>query len=210
MSPICIRTLACVALFACSSVDALAEFGRTRGSFNVSGGAATYTIPVWTPPGPNGLTPSIALTYNSTSGNGVGGVGWHISAVSSIERCARTKHQDTNAGAVDLTLNDRFCIGGNRLRLYGGTAYGAVGSVYYTEIADYSRITAYGTAGNGPAYFIVEAKTGVFKDIKTDGPPELGTCVSNALNGLTLPEPDDNHGDATFSYQFTVGAPAAS
>jgi hypothetical protein len=147
-------------LFASSS-PAFAEFGRTNGTFGVSGGAANYTIPVWTPPGPNGLTPSIALTYSSASGNGVGGVGWHLSAVSSIERCARTKHQDTNAGAVDLTSNDRFCIGGNRLRLHSGASYGAAGSVYFTEIADYSRITAYGAAGNGPAYFIVEAKNGL-------------------------------------------------
>ena len=65
-------------------------------------------------------------------------------------------------------------------------------------------------AGTVNVHFIVEAKTGVFKDIKTDGPAELGTCVSNALNGLTLPSPDDNNGDATFSYQFAVGAPAAS
>ena len=65
-------------------------------------------------------------------------------------------------------------------------------------------------AGTVNVKFIVEAKTGAFKDIKTDGPAELGTCVSNALNGLTLPGPDDNNGDATFVYQFTVGAPAAS
>ena len=59
--------------------------------------------------------------------------------------------------------------------------------------------------------FTVEHKTGAFKDIKTDGPAELGTCVSTALTGLTLSPPDDGHaGDATFVYDFTVGAPAAS
>jgi hypothetical protein len=66
-------------------------------------------------------------------------------------------------------------------------------------------------AGNVTVHFTVEHKTGVFKDITTDGPPELGTCVSNALNGLVLAPPDDGHtGDATFVYAFTVGAPAAS
>ena len=66
-------------------------------------------------------------------------------------------------------------------------------------------------AGTVTVKFTVEFKTGAFKDIKTDGPAELGTCVSNALNGLVLVPPDDGHmGDATYVYEFTVGAPAAS
>jgi hypothetical protein len=61
--------------------------GRTAGSFAVnSAGAATYTIPIWAPPGPNGLQPSVALAYNSQSGNGYVGVGWNISGLSSIYR----------------------------------------------------------------------------------------------------------------------------
>jgi hypothetical protein len=95
------------------------------------------------------MTPSIALGYDSQGKNGVGGVGWSLAAVSSIERCDRTVGQDGADGAVDLSLNDRFCINGNRLRLISGT-YGASGSVYYTEFADFSRITAQGIAGNGP------------------------------------------------------------
>jgi RHS repeat-associated protein len=155
------RLVAVSAVLAVISTPSAAEYGRTMGAFNVSGGAATYTIPIWTPPGPNGMTPSIALTYSSASGNGVGGVGWHLSAVSSIERCNRNAHQDGGGGGpVTLTMNDRFCIGGNRLRAVSGT-YGAAGSVYHTEMADYSRITAYGTTGNGPQYFVVEAKSGL-------------------------------------------------
>jgi hypothetical protein len=66
-------------------------------------------------------------------------------------------------------------------------------------------------AGTVTVKFTVEHKTGVFKDIKTDGPADLGTCVSNALQGLTLQPPDDGHaGDATYTYQFTVGEPAKS
>jgi len=87
-------------------------------------------------------------------------MGWSLSAVSSIERCERTKHQDGNAAPVDLTVNDKFCIGGSRLRLVSGT-YGSNGSVYYTEVADYSRITAAGVVGSGPDHFTVEAKSGL-------------------------------------------------
>lgn len=65
-------------------------------------------------------------------------------------------------------------------------------------------------SGKVTVKFTVEMKTGTFKDVKTDGPAELGTCVSNALNGLVLTPGDSNNGDATFVYEFTVGAPAAS
>jgi hypothetical protein len=65
-------------------------------------------------------------------------------------------------------------------------------------------------AGKVTVKFAVEMKTGAFKDVKTDGPAELGTCVSGALTGLVLDPGDINNGDATFVYEFTVGAPAAS
>jgi RHS repeat-associated protein len=168
-----------VVLFVClAEVAAAVDYGRTPGSFGVSGGNATYSIPIWTPPGPGGVAPNIALSYNSSGANGVGGVGWHLSAVSSIERCSRTNSQDGNGAAVDLTLLDRYCIGGNRLRLSSGS-YGAASSVYFTEIADYSRITAYGSAGNGPQYFVVEAKSGIKYEygVTTSSRVVLGTTV---------------------------------
>lgn len=65
-------------------------------------------------------------------------------------------------------------------------------------------------SGTVTVHFGVEMKTGAFKDIKTDGPAELGTCVSTALSGLVLNPGDANNGDATFVYEFSVGAPAAS
>ncbi len=156
------------------------DYGRTQGSFSVSpSGAATYTIPIWTPPGPNGVTPSLSLSYSSQGGNGLAGVGWGLAAVSSIERCNRTKHQDGNGGAVELSGNDRYCMGGNRLRIGSGT-YGAASSVYYTEIADYSRVTASSiVVGNGPQSFIVEAKSGLKFEYgdTTDSRVVLGSTV---------------------------------
>jgi hypothetical protein len=79
--------------------------------------------------------------------------------------------------------------------------------------ACYDNILKSNKTANGTVTvkFTVEHKTGVFKDIKTEGPADLGACVSNALNGLTLQPPDDGHaGDATYTYQFTVGEPAKS
>jgi virulence plasmid B protein len=134
--------------------------GRTKGTFAVNQvGAATYTIPIWAPPGPQGMQPHIALTYNSQQGNGYVGVGWSVSRLSSIYRCNLTYAQDAAPAAVALVTGDGYCMDGQRLRLTGGT-YGEAGSTYQTEVANFENVTAYGAAGNGPAYFIVQDRNG--------------------------------------------------
>jgi hypothetical protein len=137
--------------------------GRTAGQFAVSAmGAATYQIPIWTPPGARGLEPHLAITYASGSPDGMMGPGWNVSGLSSISRCNKTYAENGGSpAAVTLTTSDDFCIDGNRLRVTSGT-YGAAGSQYMTEIATFSRATSYGTAGNGPSYFIVEGKDGLY------------------------------------------------
>ncbi len=135
--------------------------GRTEGVFGVSSlGAATYRVPIWLPPGPRGLQPDLALTYNSQDDNGVIGVGWSLSGLSSIERCNKTKAQDGSAGSVALTTADRFCLNGNRLRLTSATDYGVAGSTYQTEIDDLTVVTAHESEGNGPRYFTARTRDG--------------------------------------------------
>ncbi len=144
----------------CLCSTALAAVGRTVGSYAVSAtGAATYTIPIWAPRGPNGLQPHLALSYDSQSSSGYVGVGWALSGISSITRCNSTVAQDGAAAPVALATNDPLCLDGQRLRVTGGT-YGTAGSTYQTEIANFEQVTAYGSAGNGPSYFIVQAPNG--------------------------------------------------
>lgn len=202
-----IRALRVMAAFGClgiASSTLAVDIGRTQGSFGVSAsGAATYNIPIWTPPGPNGVTPNLSLSYSSEGGNGLGGVGWNLGATSSIERCSRTQHQDGGAAPVALNLSDRFCIGGNRLRLQTGS-YGVAGSTYFTEIADYSRITAHGIAGDGPEYFIVEAKNGLAYEYgKTSSSRVvLGTT---ALRWMLSKVYDRNDNNIAISYNNSTG-----
>ncbi len=162
-----VRSLGRIGLLA-TSIFTLALFstrleaavGRTPGTFGVSPqGAATYTIPIAAPPGPNGLQPQIALSYNSQQGNGTLGVGWNLTGLSSIYRCNLTYAQDAAPAPVSLSTSDGYCLDGQRLRLTSGT-YGADGSTYQTEITDFRNVTAYGSAGNGPAYFVVKTPDG--------------------------------------------------
>jgi YD repeat-containing protein len=197
------KTLVVAALLLFVGASARAEFGKTPGEFGVSGGSASYTIPIWTPPGPNGLTPSISLHYSSSRENGLGGVGWALSAVSSIERCARTKHQDAGAAPIELSMSDRYCIGGNRLRLSSGT-YGGANSVYFTEMADFSRVTAFSSLGNGPQYFVVEGKNGLKYEYGATSSSRVvlgGTALRWMLNKVY----DRNGNNYVVSYNNATG-----
>src|ERR1700681_531334 len=47
-------------------------------------GAAEVSIPIWAPPGRQGIQPSLALIYSSRASNGPLGVGWSLSGLSII------------------------------------------------------------------------------------------------------------------------------
>jgi hypothetical protein len=142
-------------------LDVQAAVGRTPGSAAVSPtGEATYTVPIFAPPGTNGMTPVLSLNYSSNGGSGWIGQGWNIGGLSAITRCGKTWAQDGEARNVRLDANDRFCLDGNRLRTASGD-HGANGTEYRTEVETFARIRSWGVAGNGPAYFIAEMKDGL-------------------------------------------------
>jgi hypothetical protein len=184
-----------------------AAVGRTPGTFVVSPtGAATYTIPIWAPRGPNGLQPNIALTYNSSQGIGPAGIGWSLSGLSSIYRCNGTYAQDAAPEPVTLTTSDVFCMDGKRLRLTAGT-YGEAGSTYQTEIADFSNITAYGAAGNGPAYFIVQGSDGRSYTYGNGGNSQvLAPGTSTALSWQASEVSDRAGNTMTITYNTATGS----
>ena len=108
--------------------------GNFSGNFAVSQGNATYNIPIAVAAGRGGMQPSIALNYNSAAGNGLLGIGWNISGLSSITRCGKTIAQDGAKGGVTYNnSSDRFCFNGQRLVSVGGNEY-------RTEIDSFSKI----------------------------------------------------------------------
>jgi Salmonella virulence plasmid 65kDa B protein len=129
------------------------------GNFAVnSSGAATYDIAIAVPPGTAGMVPSLKLSYTSLGvGNGLLGVGWALSGLPSIGRCARTVAQDGSVGAITFTATDMFCLDGQRLIAFNGGAYGVDGTAYRTEIESFSRVIQHGTP---PAWFEVHTKAG--------------------------------------------------
>jgi hypothetical protein len=63
--------------------DASPIAGAIQGSFAVSStGEASYHIPLVLPPGAAGMQPSLAVAYNSASGDGMLGMGFSLSGIS--------------------------------------------------------------------------------------------------------------------------------
>lgn len=143
-------------------------------------GALTYTINIETPPGFAGVTPQVALSYSSTAGSSVVGMGWSMPTFS-IERM-------TVKGLQRYTTDDHFAVEGSdelvRVADSGGNAtYRARferGFVRYTWVnhgtgdagywkAEYpdGRVAYYGADATGAAVpnaqVIVPATTNVFR-----------------------------------------------
>ncbi len=134
--------------------------GRLAGSASVSGGAASYEIPIAVPPGRRGMQPGLSLNYSSRAGNGIAGMGWSLSGLSSLHRCPQTLEQDGQIRAVQLDAYDRLCLDGQRLILTGGS-YGAVNATYGTEMESFVRVTQLGgDLTSAISYFKVERKSG--------------------------------------------------
>ena len=145
-------------LFCLNLSDAYASVGTIPGEFKVNNdGSAGYTIPIQVPSGINGIQPNLALVYNSNAGNGMLGVGWNLSGLSSITRCSASMADDGYIRGIKYDANDRFCLDGQKLVLASG-AYGASGSTYRTQKESWKTITAIGNVGSGLGYFEVKTK----------------------------------------------------
>lgn len=62
--------------------------GGGEGGVNSAMGGFAYSYPLQVPPGRGGLTPQLAINYNSFASNGWLGTGWDLS-IGSISRCTR-------------------------------------------------------------------------------------------------------------------------
>ncbi len=134
------------------------------------------------------------------SSNTLQGVGWNVAGLSAIRRCSRTWAQDGESRDVRNDASDRFCLDGNKLRRTSGT-YGSAGSTYQTEIETFSRVTAYGTAGNGPAYFYVERKDGLIYEYGNTADSQILSVGQTTARAWALNKIRDRSGNAiVFAY----------
>ena len=145
------------------------------GEGGVSGGKATYSIPLPVPPGRNEMQPSLSLEYSSRGSESRTGLGWSVNdGLGTIYRCARTEAVDGENRPFEQTNYDRLCMNGQPLMLDSGS-YGQLGSVYFTEIDNFSRVTLIAGSSLLPG--------SVFKVERKDGAIELyGDIHANAVD----------------------------
>jgi len=134
--------------------------GTLPGKLQVTpSGAATYNIPIATPPGTAGITPKISIEYNSQQKNGLLGMGFSLQGLTAITRGAQNKAQNGKIHAVDFTDADRFTLNGDQLVAVEGT-YGQDNTEYRTYNDSHAKIISHGRSGHGPASFTVYTKGG--------------------------------------------------
>ena len=187
--------------------------GAMPGGASVSGGAASYNIPITLPPGRAGIQPSVSLGYSSRSGNGLVGVGWNLSAGGAISRCGETWAQDDMLGSVTYSAdNDRLCLNGQRLMVTSG-GYGTNRATYATEMDNFAVVTQLGGGINGAStYFEVKHASGqkqfygrtsdsaLSRVTPTGAPAPLSWLVSreqdvSGKNHMTYLYRDEGHGE---------------
>ncbi len=99
-------------------------------------GSFSTAVPIQVP-GFHGIAPSLALTYNSSRGNGLAGVGWSLSGLSVIERASPGK------GTPAYDGSDIFLLDGQELvPCVTGTISPScdTGGTHATEVESYIRI----------------------------------------------------------------------
>ncbi|OEE67891.1 type IV secretion protein Rhs, partial [Enterovibrio norvegicus FF-33] len=198
--------------FPISSHALTSSTGKTAvlaGDFSVSGGEATYSLPISVSPGRAGHQPSLSLEYRSDSPNGNLGMGWSIGGLSAITRCGKNLATDGRWGGVQFNTDDRYCLDGKRLIAITGKDGGHT-TEYRLKENGYSKIISFGTAGSGPAYFKVWTKDGSVYEYGVTGDsraelPGQAHVYKWALNKIT-----DVTGNNSISFYYaenqTIGS----
>jgi len=128
-----------------------------------------YEIPLDVPEGRNGMKPTLSLAYTGGLGNGPLGVGWKISGLSAISRCAKSLSSEGYVEGIDyIGFNDYgpkdgLCLDGQKLVMLSG-GQGLDGSEYRTEHDVFSQITAKSSyPWTAPDSFTIKTKSGLIR-----------------------------------------------
>ena len=178
--------------------------GATQAHFTVNGnGGAEYVVPVEVPPGTGELEPQLSLKYNSQNHDGLAGMGFALSGISTITRCPRTIAQDEFQGGVNLSDGDRFCLDGARLISIQGV-YGADGTVYHTERESWTRVVSHTNSqcGVGPCSFTVTTKAGIRQEFGPDDNSRIRGQTNPTILAWGVARTTDRNGnDVTVAYE---------
>lgn len=141
------------------STSSTYDVGSPKGTLSVNNsGAAVYSIDISAPNG-GSLTPSIGVSYNSQSGNGLAGFGFNITGLSCITRGCKDLYHDKQIAGTSYGIGDALFLNGQRLILKTGT-YGYNGSTYTPEGDPYTIVTLHNDINTSACWFSVVCADG--------------------------------------------------
>ena len=141
------------------STSSTYDVGSPKGTLSVNNsGAAVYSIDISAPNG-GSLTPSIGVSYNSQSGNGLAGFGFNITGLSCITRGCKDLYHDKQIAETSYGIGDALFLNGQRLILKTGT-YGYNGSTYTPEGDPYTIVTLHNNINTSACWFSVVCADG--------------------------------------------------
>jgi len=147
------------------SIDLSKPVGILEGQHSVTpSGAATYSIPIKIAPGTNGMVPSISISYNSQTGNGLVGYGWNLGGTSMITAAPHTLYYD-NINAPS-SADDNYLLDGSRLLKNPNST--ADGTEYLTEVTDFTLVRQVGGNSQSFTSFAALSKDGKVAEYGSD------------------------------------------
>lgn len=164
-------------------------------------GLSKVEIPINVIPGVNGLTPSLAITYDSGAmgyqednnmTQGVLGYGWRLRGLSRIERC---EARVVGAADISLTNSDKLCLDGELLTAISGAYFGTT-TEYRTERDTFAKITS--LSGGG---FEVRTHDGRILKYGTTADSRVQAGGSSTDYIWALAEQADRYGN-TINYEY--------
>jgi hypothetical protein len=184
--------------------------GPLPGDGDVTGdGAFNYGVPIWVPPGRNGMQPSLSLSYSSNGRNGLLGVGWSLGGLSSVGRCPSTRRTRGLDRPVLFDTGDQFCLDGNPLVKVDGTS--GFDGEYRTLTETFAKVVASGTSSGpmGPERWTVYTKDGriaIFKRPPQQHQRWIGpTQLQPVVYSWPVTEVRDRHNNVMrFQYTYDV------
>ena len=169
-------------------VSAGVPVGTLGGAISVGvAGGVSWTAALKTVPGPGGIQPALAIGYGGGGYGGVG-VGFSLSGLSTISRCAHTHGQDGRSEAIDWSRDDRLCMDGERLVAVSGS-YGAAGTEYRPRSAASLRIVARGASTDALSGYTVYMPDGRISEygVPSSGNWHLTSVLANRPGGESVP-----------------------
>ena len=119
-----IQILFCLPLVA--QQTSIKPFGVIDDTYEVnSAGAYNHIIPLHIAPGVNGLSPNLALVYDSRSGISDLGYGWALNGLSKITRSGNNFAQHGIVETISFTSKDAFLLDGQYLSCMEGSNGGS-------------------------------------------------------------------------------------